>query len=116
MSETLEETLSFLEKNVLTDYDNFNHVGEQYLKDADIFKNSMLNISHEITELYSSIQNVASGLNDIKTTINEASIGVTDIAERTSETVIKASANHTLSGNTKESVDMLKQIVEKFEL
>ncbi len=116
MSDTLEETLAFLEGNVLTDYDNFNHVGDQYLKDAEIFKNSMVNISNEITELYDSIQDVASSLNDIKTTIGEASIGVTDIAEKTSETVVKASANYTLSGNTKESVNLLKQIVEKFEL
>lgn len=116
MSDTLEETLSFLEQNVLTDYDSFNHVGEQYLKDAEIFKNSMVNISNEINDLYTSIQDVSSSLSDIKTTVNEASIGVTDIAEKTSETVTKASDNYTLSGNTKESVNMLKQIVDKFEL
>ncbi len=116
MSETLEETLSFLEKNVLTDYDNFNHVGEQYLEDADVFKNSMLNISSEINQLDTSIQQIATGINDIQTTISEASIGVTDIAEKTSETVTKASDNYKLSSDTKENVSTLKQIVNRFEI
>ena len=116
MSDTLEETLSFLEKNVLTDYDNFNQVGEQYLQDADVFKNSMLNISSEINQLDSSIQQIATGINDIQTTISEASIGVTDIAEKTSETVTKASDNYKLSSDTKENVSTLKQIVDRFEI
>lgn len=116
MSGTLEETLSFLEKNVLTDYDNFNQVGEQYLQDADVFKTSMLNISSEISQLDASIQQVATGVNDIQTTIGEASIGVTDIAEKTSETVTKASDNYKLSSNTKDNVTTLKQIVDRFEI
>ena len=115
-SGTLEETLSFREKNVLTDYDNFNRVGEQYLQDADVFKNSMLNISSEISQLDASIQQVATGVNDIQTTIGEASIGVTDIAEKTSETVTKASDNYKLSSNTKDNVTTLKQIVDRFEI
>ncbi len=116
MSETSEETLTFLEKNVLNDYDNFNHVGEQYLQDADVFKNSMLNISREINQLDASIQQIATGINDIQTTINEASIGVTDIAEKTSETFSKANDNYQLSSDTKANVSTLKEIVDKFEI
>lgn len=116
MSETMEETLAFLEKNVLADYDNFNQIGEQYLSDADVFKNSMMNISGEINELNSSIQEIASGISDIQRTVAEASEGVTNIAEKTSDTVTKASDNYHLAGDTKESVTILKQIVDKFTL
>ncbi len=116
MSETMEETLSFLEKNVLSDYDNFNQIGEQYLSDADVFKNSMTNISGEISELNNSIQEIATGISDIQSTVAEASIGVTNIAEKTSDTVTKASDNHHLAGDTKDSVTILKQIVDKFTI
>jgi len=116
MSETMEETLSFLENNVLSDYDNFNQIGDQYLSDADVFKSSMMNISGEINELNTSIQQIATGISDIQSTVAEASIGVTNIAEKTSDTVTKASDNYQLAGDTKDSVTILKQIVDKFTL
>lgn len=116
MSVVLSETLSFLEKTVLTDYDKFNRVGQQYMEDADIYSRSMQNISSEIQQLNTSIQQITTGIGEIQTTISDASIGVSDIAEKTSNTVDKASANYTLSSNTKEDVSTLKQIVDRFQL
>jgi len=116
ISKSIEETTQFLEKKVLTDYDGFNQVGDQYLTDANSFKSSMNLISESILELNSSIKDIAYGIEDIHNTMNETSKGVSDIAERTSSVVSATSDNAVLAGNTMESVEELKRIVNKFEV
>ncbi len=116
LSNAMEETSDFLEKNVLADYDGFNDIGDQYLKDADVFKVSMEKISEEINVLNESITEIVSGLENIEGTMSETSLGVNDIAEKTSNVVLATTDNYELTNNTVSRVDDLKQIVKRFEL
>ncbi len=52
LSDCLQETISFLESNVLSDYENFGKVSLQYRDDANEFKESMTEINKGISELH----------------------------------------------------------------
>lgn len=115
ISSSLEETTVFLEENVLTDYDSFKQISEQYQRDADTFKNGMSNISAEVEQLNSSLESVTEAVENIRFTIEETSIGVNDIAEKTSNVVKVTSDNYELTNNTVGSVSELEAIIDKFE-
>ncbi|MBR2408418.1 MAG: methyl-accepting chemotaxis protein [Lachnospiraceae bacterium] len=115
ISESLEETSVFLEENVLTDYDSFKQISEQYQLDADTFKAGMTNISKEVERLNTSIASVTEAVENIHFTIEETSVGVNDIAEKTSNVVKVTSDNNMLTNNTVDSVGELETIIEKFE-
>lgn len=115
ISASLEETSVFLEENVLTDYDNFKQISEQYLLDADTFKTGMTNISEDVEELNESIREVSQAVENIHETIEETTIGVNDIAEKTSNVVKVTSDNYTLTNNTVESVGEMEEIIARFE-
>lgn len=115
ISDSLEETTAFLENSVLADYDNFNQIGDQYLKDADVFRNGMNHISAEAGRMNLSVQEVSETVERIRTTIDETAIGVEDIAEKTANVVEVTSDNYQRTSDTVASVDELKEIVERFD-
>ncbi len=115
ITESMENTTGFLEETVLVDFDNFNQTGAQYRKDADTFKERMDNISEQIAALNESIQKVSDAVENVSLTVNETSAGVNDIAEKTADVVNATSDNYTLTGNTVESMNELKEIVNRFE-
>lgn len=112
---SMENTTNFLEENVLTDYDSFNHISAQYRKDADIFKTTMDHISEQVAALNESIQQVSEGVENISVTMSETSLGVCDIADKTSNVADATGDNYRLTGSTIESVDELRGIVTRFE-
>ena len=115
ITQSMENTTEFLEKNVLTDYDNFNQTGLQYMKDADDFRARMDNVSDQLAVLNDSIRTVSQAIGDISVTMNETSTGVTDISEKTSNVVTATGDNRELAEGTVESVNELRNIVNRFE-
>ncbi|MCR5716828.1 MAG: methyl-accepting chemotaxis protein, partial [Lachnospiraceae bacterium] len=116
MSDCLAETTEFLEKNVLSDYDEFQKVSEQYHSDADRFKESMLNIKDGIGVLSGNISTIATSVSDIGTAINESAKGVSDIAEKTTDIVGGTSTTMEKVTECGEIVDDLNGIVDLFVL
>ena len=114
ITESMEHMTGFLEEKVLADFDNFNQIGARYREDADTFKMRMDNISAQITALGQSIQKVSDAVERVSVTMNETSAGVSDIAEKTSEVVNATSDNYTLTGNTIESMNELREILDRF--
>lgn len=114
MSDCLGETTDFLENTVLTDYKEFEKVGEQYREDADVFKNSMNSVEEAMSYLTESIDSIAEALSGISSTIGESTSGVTDIAEKTSGMVEKTSTAFEMVSKCNECSDELRGIVNKF--
>ena len=83
-------------------------IGNQYLADADVFKETMVQISSEVEELNSAITQIVNNLSDVQNTMSATSVGVTDIAEKTSNVVHATTDNYELTNNTVSSVDDLK--------
>lgn len=116
MSGCLEDTAGFLGTRVLDDYQEFIKVGEQYNKDASVFKNSMNDIHDSITILTDSISVIVDALEGINETIGESTVGVTDIAEKTADMVEKSSESHDLAAESFICTQELEEIVSKFIL
>ncbi|MFA9378449.1 MAG: methyl-accepting chemotaxis protein [Lachnotalea sp.] len=116
MAECLEETAGFLGSTVLSDYEEFNKVGEQYINDAGIFENRMNDIQGSISTLTESITFIVEALDGINKTIGESTVGVTDIAGKTAEIVEKASETHDLALESFTCTQELETIVDQFVL
>lgn len=115
ITESMENTTDFLEKNVLADYDGFNLTGVQYMEDADTFRTRMDNISEQIQALSEDIRDISAAVENISVTMNETSAGVTDISEKTANVVNATSDNYDLANDTAERVQELRSIVDRFE-
>ena len=116
MAECLTETTSFLETNVLADYQKFGNVSIQYRDDANTFGNSMLEIKNNISALNEEIECIVSAIGGIDTTVTEASGGVTDIAEKTSMMVGETSGSVDMVDQCKKAVSDLESIINQFKL
>ena len=116
LAEALQDTIEFLEKVVLKDYDQFAQVGEQYDSDANVFAQSMGSIETSVNTLTDTITEIADALTGINTTINEATIGVTDIADKTSNVVEQTVHNNELVEDCMQFVEKLHKIAAMFTL
>ena len=116
MSECLTETTSFLETNVLADYQEFGKVSEQYRNDANTFGASMGDIKESIEALNREIETIVDAISGIDSTVNESSIGVTDIAEKTTNMVNDSTDSIEKVSECKKAVSTLNDIIAKFKL
>ena len=116
MSDCLTQTTSFLESNVLSDYQKFGEVSVQYRDDADTFGNSMNNIKDSIESLTIEIEKIAGAISNIDSTVNDTTNGVTGIAERTTEMSEETSDSLSKADNCKQAVSDLNEIIDRFSL
>ncbi len=116
MSECLTQTTSFLETNVLSDYQEFGKVSVQYREDADTFGNSMSNIKSSVESLAVDIEKIVGAIGGIDLTVTETSHGVVDIAERTTEMASDTSDSVNKVNECKVAVSDLNSIINKFSL
>ena len=116
MADCLEETTTFLEQTVLSDYKEFEQVGDQYQVDADTFETSMNGVKDSMLQLSDSIEAIAQALSGINDTIGESAIGVSDIAEKTSSMAEKTGTTHDMVSECYECAANLRKIVDQFVL
>ena len=116
MSECLTQTTSFLETNVLSDYQEFGKVSLQYKDDANTFGDSMSNIKRSVESLAAEIDHIVGAITGIDTTVTESSHGVVNIAEKTTEMAMETSDSFDKVNECKEAVSSLNEIINRFSL
>lgn len=116
MADCLEEMGRFLEDTVLSDYDNFQQVSVQYQKDANSFKESMMDIKSAVDNLTENMEMITQGIDQINMTVGESANGVSNIAEKTTSIVDGMSETTSKVGSTKECADDLKDIIGMFKM
>ena len=116
MSDCLTQTTSFLETNVLSDYQEFGKVSVQYREDANTFGNSMNDIRHSVGSLTGDIEKIAGAITGIDTNVTETSHGVVNIAEKTTEMASDTSASVEKVNECRGAVSDLNDIINKFSL
>lgn len=114
MTECITTMMGFLENTVLGDYGMFRESGGQYRADADAFIGVMGQIKNAIEELDSYIENIAGTVEDINDTVSQSSEGISLIAEKSSETTATTMEGYEKLQESRKSVDILREIVEKF--
>ncbi len=116
LSECLTTTTSFLETNVLSDYDEFGKVSVQYREDADTFGNSMNGIRSSVGGLNVDIKQIADAISGIDSNVTDASQGIIDIANRSTEMAGDALTSIEKVNECRDAVGGLNGIIGKFKL
>ncbi|MNV97036.1 hypothetical protein D3C71_1921100 [compost metagenome] len=111
-----EELLSFIDQNVLTDYDNFLEVSEKYTDDAEMVRNLMEDFQSSAGHLSETVSAITIAINEVAATISESAAGVHDIAERTSDIVEKTFKEAEMADENTVSAKELQRLVEQFKL
>ncbi len=116
MADCLTQTTSFLETNVLNDYQEFGKVSEQYRTDAETFGDSMDTIKSQIEALTNDINQIVSAIGGIDSNVTDTSHGVVDIAEKTSDMASDTSDSVGKVDECKNAVYDLNEIINRFKL
>lgn len=116
LAESLRDTVEFLEKVVLKDYEKFAEVGENYYNDSERYSLGMSTIEESVLKLTDTVAEIADSLSGINSTVNESAVGVTDIADKTTDVVEQTTQNNELVEDCIETIDKLNQITAMFQI
>ena len=116
MTECIRVIMKFLEETVVIDYGSFRQVGEKYEEDAGTFHQSMKQIYSEIAELNTKINDIAETIENVNITITESTEGINLIAEKSTEAVTKTMQGYDHLRESEENLEILKDIIERFEI
>ena len=116
MSDCLNETNNFIGETVLSDYENFGKVSEQYQQDADAFKESMVQIKNGVGTLDSQITEVTGSISGISESVTDSANAISDIAGKTSDIVSGTGTTSEKVEECRECVSDLEGIVGEFKM
>ncbi|MEK5029485.1 methyl-accepting chemotaxis protein [Paenibacillus sp. FSL M7-1046] len=116
MKENSEAMLTFIDHNVLGDYERLTEVSEQYNSDASIINTLMNQFEESADHLDQTVSSIAIAVNEVAATVNEGAIGVQDIAEKTADIVEKTFHEATMADENTQSAKALQGLVEKFKI
>lgn len=116
MTKSLQQALSFLSTNVLTDYGNFLNNSEKYNTDAGMMNTTMEGIKLQIEMLNRNVQGISESIAEINMMVNESSKGVNDVAASNTNIVSLTNNTQEMANENKKLADNLHEIVDKFKL
>jgi methyl-accepting chemotaxis protein len=116
LADCLTQTTSFLETNVLSDYEEFGKVSVQYREDADTFGSSMNEIRASVGNLTRDIEKIAGAISGIDSNVTDTSNGVVDIANRTTEMASESLTSVDKVNECRDAVSDLNDIINRFSL
>lgn len=116
MKDNSEAILSFVDKNVLKDYEKLIKVSEQYNNDAEYINNLMEEFEMAASQLDVAVANISTAMNEVSATVNESAKGVQDIAEKTTEIVEKTLMESKLADENSQGARELLVLVERFKI
>ena len=116
MTDCISVIMDFLEDTVVADYGSFRIVGEKYEEDAQTFMESMQQIYTEISDLNNRINEIAKTIENVNQTVTESAEGINMIAIKSGEAVIKTVEGYSHLRESESNLDVLKALIEKFEV
>jgi methyl-accepting chemotaxis protein len=116
MSQSLKQTLNFLEKNVQSDYTAFLENSEKYNTDAHIMNETMDSIREQIESMNANVLDISSSISEINAMMSEASRGVSDVAEKNTNIVSLTNDTQAMSKENSDYAEGLQEIANKFTL
>lgn len=116
MIEHSEAMLTFIDQNVLGDYERLTEVSQQYNSDASTINELMNQFEEAADHLNETVSSIAIAVNEVAATVNEGAIGVQDIAEKTADIVEKTFHEATMADENTQSAKEMQVLVEKFKI
>lgn len=80
LSSNSEETLEFIENNIINDYKSMVNISRQYNEDAMYYNNMSIELSTTSGQLLESVENIVKVMNQISMAANDAAEGTENIA------------------------------------
>lgn len=115
LSSNATKMLSFVNENVMKDYDNFVEVVNQYENDADIMSSILTEFAAKISEVSGTMENMNTGINNISVTVDESAKGITGVAEDATKLVNAISQIQAETENNQNISQDLESEVKRFE-
>ena len=116
MEECLGKMTTFMEEEVMQDYQQFISISDEYNDDAQRFSNSMQKINEAIQNLSTGISDITSSVQGINSTIGEAAEGVTDVAAKSTDLVSLATDISDKANNNAELATQLDNVIQQFKI
>lgn len=116
LAENATKLLKFVNENVIADYDNMEKVGEQYYDDAVKVDELMTGFEQSTNNLNNLTQSISTSVNDISIAVSDSAKGVSQVADTTTELVAEVSQIMEASNLNMDTVEILKEGVDKFKL
>lgn len=117
LSSNSKKLLEFVNNDVLTDYDKFVAISDNYYNDAVNVNNILEEFTNGTSVLKTTMSEMNHGINDISTTIEESANGTNDISSRirniaSSVEAIKSQTaeNQSIGNEQKKNVEVFKNI------
>lgn len=83
LADSTRELLDFVNNSVLTDYDNFAGIVEQYSNDADSMSRILAEFNEIAVEINKAVESMKTGIDDINIAVDESAKGIAGAAEST---------------------------------
>ncbi len=115
LAKNAEEMLQFIDKKVLSDYDSFVDVANQYYDDADNMNEILSHFAKGMKEMEDTMRDMNNSLGDISTTVDASANGIADAAENTIYLVESISMIQAETKNNREISEKLTQEVKRFK-
>jgi Methyl-accepting chemotaxis protein len=108
--------LSFVENTVTKEYKNMEDVSNQYNDDAKEINEFMIDFSAVAEELNASIDGIVKAINEVAETVTNGASGAQNISEKAASIFEKLQHVNSSAVENKKSVDMLEEIIKKFNI
>lgn len=83
LSDSAKQMLRFVDETVLTDYDSFVSIVNQYQLDAEEMNRIFQEFSVKTSEITGTMQSMNNGINDISVSVDEGAKEVVSVADHT---------------------------------
>ena len=87
LAKNSENIVTYINENILKDYDGFVESGHKYRADADYINEVMTSFTESVDHLRQTMDEVVENVNDVSTAVEQGAEGVTNAAENTSQWV-----------------------------
>lgn len=111
-----KEILTFMEDQVLVDYEKLNDIGDQYNQDADTFNEIMTELSAISEQLSGSMENISDNIQDVAAASRQGAEGVDKILEMSREVMDKSQQVKELIDDSIHSVESLDGVMQQFQV
>lgn len=116
LSENSEKTISFIDENVITDYQTMVTIGDQYYQDAEVMKNLVDTINSSVSQLSDAITAMTNSISEITLANNEGAQGITNIAHNTSDILNGADSVTAIIASIHDSTQKLRDSIGRFSI
>lgn len=116
LSSNSQKLITFVEKDVIEDYNTMLNVADIYSKDARFVESLVTRFSTTSDELLSTIHEVAISIDNVAKTSSQGAEGTINVASKVSDITVKSNDVVNKTNNLDKSINSLKEGTGKFKI